>query len=62
MDNNIQIFNNEELGTIRIMGTQDAPLFWLGDVCKMLGLKSWHVKERLGDNNRSRIIPAFFHT
>ena len=50
MDNNIQIFNNEELGTIRIMGTPDAALFCLGDVCKMLGLKSWHVKERLGDN------------
>lgn len=50
MVNNIQIFNNEELGTIRIMGTPDAPLFCLGDVCKMLGLKSWHVKERLGDN------------
>lgn len=50
MDNNIQIFSNEELGTIRIMGTPDAPLFCLGDVCKMLGLKSWHVKERLGDN------------
>ena len=50
MDNNIQIFNNEELGTIRIKGTPDAPLFCLGDVCKMLGLKSWHVKERLGDN------------
>ena len=50
MDNNIQIFNNEELGTIRIMETLDAPLFCLGDVCKMLGLKSWHVKERLGDN------------
>ena len=38
MDNNIQIFNNEELGTIRIMGTPDVPLFCLGDVCKMLGL------------------------
>lgn len=50
MDNNIQIFNNEELGTIRIMGIPDAPLFCLGDVCKMLELKSWHVKERLGDN------------
>lgn len=50
MDNNIQIFSNEDLGTIRIMGTPDAPLFCLGDVCKMLGLKSWHVKERLGDN------------
>ena len=49
MDNNIQIFNNEELGTIRIMGTPDAPLFCLGDVCKMLGLRQGHVRERLDD-------------
>ncbi len=47
MDNNIQIFNNEELGTIRIMGTPEAPLFCLGDVCKMLGLRQGHVRERL---------------
>ena len=46
---NIQIFNNEELGTIRIMGTPDAPLFCLGDVCKMLGLRQGHVRERLDD-------------
>lgn len=49
MYNNIQIFNNEELGTIRIMGTPDAPLFCLGDVCKMLGLRQGHVRERLDD-------------
>lgn len=49
MDNNIQIFNNEELGTIRIMGTPEAPLFCLGDVCKMLGLRQGHVRERLDD-------------
>lgn len=49
MDNNIQIFNNEELGTIRIIGTPDAPLFCLGDVCKMLGLRQGHVRERLDD-------------
>ena len=49
MDNNIQIFNNEELGTIRIKGTPDAPLFCLGDVCKMLGLRQGHVRERLDD-------------
>lgn len=47
MDNNIQIFNNEELGTIRIKGTPDAPLFCLGDVCKMLGLRQGNVRERL---------------
>lgn len=47
MDNNIQIFNNEELGTIRIKGIPDAPLFCLGDVCKMLGLRQGNVRERL---------------
>lgn len=47
MDNNIQIFNNEELGTIRIKGTPDTPLFCLGDVCKMLGLRQGNVRERL---------------
>ena len=49
MDNNIQIFNNEELGTIRIMGTPDAPMFCLVDVCKMLGLQAAAVMRRLED-------------
>ena len=49
MDNNIQIFNNEELGTIRIMGTPDAPMFCLVDVCKMLGLQAAAVMRRLDD-------------
>lgn len=49
MDNNIQIFRNEELGMVRIMGTPECPLFCLGDVCKALGLKQGHVRERLED-------------
>lgn len=49
MDNNIQIFNNEELGTIRIMGTPDAPMFCLVDVCKVLGLQAAAVMRRLDD-------------
>ena len=47
MDNNIQIFNNEELGTIRIMGTSDAPQFCLSDICKILGLQAAAVTRRL---------------
>lgn len=47
MDNNIQIFNNEELGTIRIMGTSDAPQFCLSDICKILGLQATAVTRRL---------------
>lgn len=49
MDNNIQIFRNEELGMVRIMGTPERPLFCLADVCKALGLKQGHVRERLED-------------
>ena len=47
MDNNIQIFNNEELGTIRIVGTSDAPQFCLSDICKILGLQAAAVTRRL---------------
>ena len=47
MDNNIQIFNNEELGTIRIAGTSDAPQFCLSDICKILGLQAAAVTRRL---------------
>ena len=51
MTNNIMIFESPEFGRIRtVMGEKGEPLFCLADVCKMLGLKSWHVKERLGDN------------
>lgn len=47
MDNNIKIFNNEELGTIRIVGTSDAPQFCLSDICKILGLQAAAVTRRL---------------
>lgn len=43
----IQIFNNEEFGEVRIIGTPDNPLFCLADVCRALGLQSKHVIERL---------------
>ena len=45
------IFESPEFGRIRtVMGEKGEPLFCLADVCKMLGLKYWHVIERLGDN------------
>lgn len=47
MDNNIQIFNNEELGMIRIAGTSEAPQFCLSDICKILGLQAAAVTRRL---------------
>lgn len=47
--NDIQIFNNEEFGAVRTTGTPEQPLFCLADVCKALGLKQGHVRERLDD-------------
>lgn len=34
---NIQVFNNEQFGSIRTTGTADEPLFCATDVCKALG-------------------------
>ena len=51
MNGEIQIFESPEFGQIRtVMDKKGEPWFCLADVCKVLGLKSWHVKERLGDN------------
>lgn len=47
--NDIQIFNNDEFGAVRTTGTPEQPLFCLADVCKALGLKQGHVRERLDD-------------
>lgn len=49
-NNDIQIFNNEEFGKIRIAGTPEQPLFCLADVCKALNLGNpSQVKARLTD-------------
>ena len=50
MTNKIQIFESPEFGRIRtVMGEAGEPLFCLTDVCKVLGLKQRHVRERLDD-------------
>lgn len=48
-NSDIQIFNNEEFGKIRIAGTPDNPLFCLTDVCKALNLRQGDVVRRLTD-------------
>jgi anti-repressor protein len=35
--NDIQVFNNEQFGTIRTCGTPDEPLFCAADICRALG-------------------------
>lgn len=34
---NVQVFNNEQFGSIRTTGTADEPLFCAADICKALG-------------------------
>ena len=50
MDNAIQIFKNEQFGTVRVvMDENNDPRFCLKDVCEVLGLTPKFVNQRLGD-------------
>ena len=50
MNGEIQIFESPEFGQIRtVKGEKGEPWFCLADVCKVLGLKQRHVRERLDD-------------
>ncbi len=44
---NIQVFNNEQFGSIRTAGTADNPMFCLADICKVLELQTGATKNRL---------------
>ena len=48
MMNQIKIFESPEFGRIRTVSNEKGePWFCLADVCKVLGLKQSHVRERL---------------
>ena len=50
MTNQIKIFESPEFGRIRTVSDERGePWFCLTDVCKVLGLKQRHVRERLDD-------------
>ena len=50
MNNEIKIFESPEFGRIRtVTDERGEPWFCLTDVCKVLGLKQRHVRERLDD-------------
>ena len=50
MNGEIQIFESPEFGQIRtVKDEKGEPWFCLADVCKVLGLKQRHVRERLED-------------
>lgn len=37
---NIQVFQKQELGQVRVAGDKDRPLFCLKDVCDALGIQN----------------------
>ncbi len=47
--NELQIFNNEEFGEIRVIGDFENPQFCLADVCRVLELDASQVMKRLDD-------------
>ncbi len=54
MNNQIQIFSNEQFGEIRTSGTPENPYFCLADVCKALSLSTNKVVQRLDDGVLSK--------
>lgn len=53
--NDIQVFNNEQFGSIRTAGTAEQPLFCLSDICKVLELRVDGVMPRLKEGGYNRI-------
>lgn len=49
METRVTIFNNQQFGDIRTVGTPEEPLFCLADVCKALELQASAVIRRLDD-------------
>lgn len=52
----IQIFNNQEFGSVRVAGTSEEPLFCLADVCRVLELSNpTIVSQRLDEDERTKL-------
>ncbi|WP_082986899.1 MULTISPECIES: phage antirepressor [Butyricimonas] len=49
MENNIQLFKNDQFGEERVTELNGEPLFCLSDVCNILGLRQGDVRQRLDE-------------
>lgn len=47
--NELQIFSNEEFGSVRTITNDNEPMFCLGDLCRALDLTAKGVRQRLSD-------------
>ena len=52
---NIEVFNNERFGQIRVSGTSDEPMFCLTDICRVLDLHVGMTRQRLDQKGVSLI-------
>lgn len=55
MDNAIQVFNNEDYGTIRALKVDGEPWFVAKDICDALGIATNHLRESLDDDEVSNL-------
>lgn len=55
-ENGIQIFNNQEFGSVRVAGTREHPMFCLIDICRILDLRVDGVLPRLKEDGYNRIV------
>ena len=54
--NELQIFNNEEFGSVRTITKDNEPMFCLPDICKSLGIKNaTDVAKRLEEDEVTRL-------
>lgn len=54
--NNIQIFNNEQFGRVRVIMSNDEPVFVAKDVCKILGISKYRdALNRLDQDERCTV-------
>lgn len=54
--NNLQIFNNEEFGSVRTITKDNEPMFCLADICKALEIKNaTDVAKRLEEDEVTRL-------
>jgi anti-repressor protein len=55
MDSSLQVFNNEDYGTIRALKVDGEPWFVAKDICDALGIATNHLREMLDDDEVSNL-------
>lgn len=54
-DNSVQVFNNEDFGSVRVLAINDEPWFVAKDICDALGIATNHLRETLDDDEVSNL-------